>query len=577
MPVQFSKLHLEPKNQTFSEAISNGKLYQIPKFQRDYSWEIIYLDELWQDIEEMIANGQQHFMGYLVLQSEKGKLNKFQVIDGQQRLTTLSLLMLALLHHLQNMANNEKDSEKNRTDNQARFSAIHDRYLGVFDAITLKHSPKLTLNRHNQPHFNRMIKNYDIVATRGIIKTNRRLNNAFKFFKEKTASYQNGEAIAELIENIGNGLLFTTITVENDVNAYLVFETLNARGIQLSTPDLLKNYLLSTLSKDSKYDDESFNAFEEKWEYILTQLGETDFTNFLRSHMGMTASLPSKKELFSRLKKNINEADHVMPYLQNIEKMAPVYSAVQKPHDDFWHEHDAIKGKIRAHLDTLDLFNIKTPYSLLMAAYDTYMSHDSDKFLKILEWIAIISIRYNVICNRPANEQENRYNHIAREITSNHNLQLSSIKMMLKTIYPDDNIIKSSFTDKTLPSKQSSKKIRFLLSHIEKHLSNGHLPSDDLTIEHILPQNPDDDWQQYFGYDSYETAIDRLGNMALLTKGQNMAQEPFADKQKILQQSNYKINQHIATEYSEWNIENLAKHQKWLAHKVISIWKIEGL
>ena len=102
---------------------------------------------------------------------------------------------------------------------------------------------------------------------------------------------------------------------------------------------------------------------------------------------------------------------------------------------------------------------------------------------------------------------------------------------------------------------------------------SGQEPSLNLTLEHVLPYTPDDAWQASFGRDNHISAIDRLGNMALLPKQQNMSQEPFPEKQTRLRNSPYHINQHIA-EYDSWNIEHVHDHQKWLAAQATAVWQI---
>ena len=272
----FQKIYLEPENKTFAEVMSNGRRYSIPPFQRDYSWEESQLEELWQDIEQMLTTQMQHFMGYLVFQTDDNKA--FHIIDGQQRLTTISLLILAALHAFQQMIKNDNDKE----NNEKRLTSYHQNYFGVLDTVTLQNSLKLELNRHNNSHFIDMIEQYDVAKTRGMISTNRKLNKAFEFFQKKLKSYLNGEDLAALINKITDGLMFTTITVQDDLNAYLVFETLNTRGVHLSAPDLFKNYLLSTMSKGPHGTDSHIHDFEEEWAEIVEQLGATDFTNFFK-------------------------------------------------------------------------------------------------------------------------------------------------------------------------------------------------------------------------------------------------------------------------------------------------------
>ncbi len=569
--IKFEKLYLEPENKMLSEVMDNSKSYIVPRFQRDYSWDEKNLEELWQDIEHMLDSRTQHFMGYLVFQSGDGKV--FQVIDGQQRLATISLLITAALNHFQAMIAKGDDADNNRQ----RLEAYKARYLGVLDTVTLERSAKLTLNRHNNQHFGSLTKDMKIPKWRNITETNRKMNRTFAFFQNRLTTYgTSGDKLAGVINGIADGLVFTTITVKNDLNAYLVFETLNARGIRLSAPDLLKNYLLSTMATNARLHDSAFDDFEDRWGKILEQLGESNFTSFLRSHSGMKHKLIDKKALYRELRDRVTRTDQVIPYLEDLTEKAPVYSALQNHLDTFWTEYDDGKyAAVQKHLEILHLFKVKTPLSLLMAAYFRF---DAADFIKISKWIAVISIRYNVIGNKSSKEQESIYNRIANTIMCDEDkTDIAEIARRLSPIYPKDDEFQQDFITKTMPSQQSSKKIMFLLRGIEQHLSPANESSaSNLTLEHVLPRNPEDHWQAAFGRENYELAIDRLGNMAILSESHNLGQEPFERKRQTLKESGYRINQNIA-KYKEWNIESLQEHQKWLADQAKTVWRAGSL
>ena len=561
----FKKLYMEPDNQPFSEVMSNGKRYTVPRFQRDYSWESEQWEELWQDIEQVQESRTQHFMGYLVFQTEDSK--EFQVIDGQQRLTTLSILILVALNKLRELVNNGIEVEPN----QQRIDTYKRSYIDVFDPVTLTTKPKLFLNRHNSAHFTSVVKEWEIVVQRNMIKTNRKINNAFEFFQKKFRNYRSGEEIATTLSNIENGLLFTTITVQDDLNAYTVFETLNSRGLHLSTPDLLKNYLLSTMAKEGAYHDEQFDDFETAWQNILEQLGETEFTSFLRSYHGIKQKLVNKRELYITLKKDVSLPSKVLPYLEDLKKHAPVYAALQNHNDSFWNNYEGKYSNVRQYLEVLKIFKIKTPLSLLMAGYFRLSPED---FISFVKTIAMVSIRYNVICDKAPKNQEQHYNKLTNKLVVS-DMTLSDLINELKPVYPYDEEFELAFLKMTMPSRQSSKKILFLLRKIEQHLGKKE-PSLSLTLEHVLPFSPSDEWQCYFGRSNYENGIDRLGNMALLPSTENMGQENFAQKRETLQKSGYVINKNIA-KYEEWNMDILEEHQKWLAKQAKAVWKISQL
>ncbi len=570
--MSYGRLSLEAKNETFAGIMSNGKRYSVPRFQRDYSWSDEQWNELWQDIQSMREQKQQHFMGYLVLRSgvsEDG--NHYSIIDGQQRITTITILIMAALGRFRQLIEEGRDAK----DDEKRYKNYEEIYLGVFDAVSVRTRPKIILNRHNKEHFQQIIDNgYQVPRVRGITATNRYLNKALNFFQKKLSGFQ-GKELAEFINSVVENLVFTSITTNDDINAYVVFETLNARGVHLSAPDLLKNHLLSVMSGDGKFGEPHFKDFEDQWAHIIEQLGESQFTAFLCSYHGMTGKPLRKKDIYRDLKAKIaNGAEGVMPYLKGIKKYAPLYAALQNPEDSFWQEYgEGQYSDCRLHLRTLHTFQIKTPQVLLMAAYFKFEASD---FVKLMQWISVISIRYNVICQKIPNEQERMYSHLASRIISGEIGNTRDLANSLRGVYPDDEEFTIAFANKSIPGRRSPKKILRLITAIEKHISGGDEPPISITLEHVLPYNPDDAWQESFGRDDYSNAVDRLGNMALLTKSGNMGQEPFAEKRKKLAASSYAINRKIA-EYPEWNMESLNEYQKWLAKQAKAVWQIPNL
>ncbi|SJM95694.1 DUF262 domain-containing protein [Crenothrix polyspora] len=137
---------MEPTNQTFQELLSNGVKYQVPRFQRDYAWDKEQWEDLWSDIET-INNEQYHYMGYIVLQRKSQ--HDFEVIDGQQRLITLSLMVLAAMKNIQLLIHKNAEA----AENTERLRVLTERYVGSKNAISLKVDSKLSLNRNNGANF----------------------------------------------------------------------------------------------------------------------------------------------------------------------------------------------------------------------------------------------------------------------------------------------------------------------------------------------------------------------------------------------------------------------------------------
>ncbi len=205
--------------------MGNGLTYRIPRFQRDYSWTEEEWEDLWMDILGTIRPGGEpaHYMGYLVLQSENDKV--FDVIDGQQRLTTMNLIVLAVLKNIQRLVVEKKDPE----NNQRRLDQIRQTYIGYLDPVTLVSRSKLTLNRNNDTYFQTYIVPLGHLPVRGFRASEHSLRKAFEWFEKRVADYSAkaggdpGVALAQFVETMSDKLFFTVITVTDELNAYKVF------------------------------------------------------------------------------------------------------------------------------------------------------------------------------------------------------------------------------------------------------------------------------------------------------------------------------------------------------------------
>ena len=234
----------------FNTVIGNGKSYQVPLYQRDYSWEKDHWEDLWQDIEA-IPQDKLHYLGYLVLQPITDAIQSSLIIDGQQRIATLSLLSLAVAKLLKDWA----EAGIEREDNLIRYDKERERYIGNFSTSRLTTESKLRLNRNNDDFYQSYLLGLRRPKTLAKLKPSQKLlQKAFDYFyerlDEKFKDNKSGAALSEFLEVIvGTGLVFTIIEVQNDLDAFKVFETLNARGVKLSTADLLKNYLFSQAAK----------------------------------------------------------------------------------------------------------------------------------------------------------------------------------------------------------------------------------------------------------------------------------------------------------------------------------------
>ncbi len=405
---------------------------------------------------------------------------------------------------------------------------------------------------------------------RGLTTANKLLNQAFQFFLQQSMG-ETGAQIAVFIERLSFGMVFTRIVVQDDLNAYKVFETLNARGVRLSTPDLLKNHLFSMIARNDDVPDNELNELDILWGEIVTQSGETDFSHFIRCHHNLQAKLATKKDLFASVRQLTDSPSRAYAYLDSLSQCAPVYASLANPDDDWWINQPLIYRQARKYLGALRLFAIKQPFTILLTAF---FSFSPEEFVKLCRYIMALSIRYNVICRLSPGEQENKYNQIAIRIYEKEFKRAGHVKNseLFKELYPDDKTFFNAFEFHKIPSRQMPKKIRFLLAQIENSLGNT-VDEMNVSLEHICPYNLNEAWINDFGEGEVQ---DRLGNMVLLPRQENKAlnTQAFSRKKEIYAQSGFKLAAKVA-EYEQWNKQAVDDFQHWMSRQAVLAWRID--
>ncbi|HAV1817494.1 MULTISPECIES: DUF262 domain-containing protein [Enterobacter] len=553
---------MEPKNENFNELIGGPNKYIVPRFQRDYAWDVGQWEDLWGDINSLDDEGF-HYMGYIVLQQKEQY--QHEIIDGQQRLVTLSIIVLAAMKAIKTLIDNGEDVQ----GNTERLDGITQNFVGSKNFVTLKVINKLELNRNNKSYFQRMSSHLEAQNSRGITSTNKLIRKCFDFFCKKDYG-KTGAEIAQFIADFSSSMIFTKIIVQDDLNAYKVFETLNARGVQLSTPDLLKNYLFSIVTKDDQIGEEELNDLDEQWSEMIVQLGESNVSDYIRYHYNSQRRMVTKNNLFSSMRKILTKPEEAYQYLKSLIDYSPIYASLINPNDAWWGDQDVKYRNVLHYLNGIRLFNIKQPLTIFLAAFGNF---SPEEFVKLVKYIYVLSIRYNIICHLSPSEQENIYNQIANKVYNREFLRASHVKNSeeFKRLYPDDNAFFNAFEFHRMPSRQTAKKIRFLLSEIEGYLGN---PCDyeKTTLEHICPYHPEKDWNESFG-EGINDVKDRLGNMILMDKD-NLKRSSFEEKKKEYTKSGYKLALKV-TEYAEWNLESVNDFQKWMSQQAVNVWKVD--
>ena len=567
-------MNFSTSNNTFRQLMANGLSYHVPPFQRDYSWTDEEWDGLWQDIMGLFGseNEEAHYMGYLVLQSSDNK--RFDIIDGQQRLTTLSVMILAALKYFNELsaAGIEQENNKKRSE-QLRGS-----YIGYLNPVTLVSHSKLELNRHNNRFYQNYLVPLESIPQRGLKASDHQLRKAFMWFyeqmkKQYPARAETGKELAAFLDSMVDKLFFTAITVNDELNAFKVFETLNARGVRLSAADLLKNYLFSLISAQDDHDKELEN-FEDRWETIIEQLGNESFQEFLSVFWNSSNKLTRKMELFKAIKKSVSDRAKSFELMRGLDNAASIYAALRDATDASWNKDE------KRFINQLRMYNVRQPLSMLMACHNRFYEKDRQGFTRICRTVSIVSFRYNVICNLHTGDQERVYNDIAVNVSNGKYSKCTDVIKALLKIYPNDQQFKDAFSDKEMKTSNARNKkiVCYILFEIEKKVYNQDfdIESAKYSLEHILPEHPSEAWN-YMDESIQERCVYLLGNMCILETNLNrdVGNNEYAIKRDVYSKSVFHITNDVSEEYDAWDERKIAARQKQLAKYAAGIWRID--
>jgi uncharacterized protein with ParB-like and HNH nuclease domain len=550
---------LKQEQPTFGSLAGNGRTFEVPPFQRDYSWDKEEWEDLWLDIIGIAEEGD-HYMGYVVLQETKESKN-FLIIDGQQRITTISILIIAAVKLLSDWGDDKRAED------------LRNQYLSVKEPVSQIYKTKLKLNRNNDYVYSLQLIQLQIPQFMGSLKpSEKRIFESFKYFyKQLKSHFESNKSTADLTalisKTIDEKLFFTSIIVNDDIDAYKVFETLNARGVKLSTADLLKNYLFSKVF--SKVAGE-IDVLEKKWYRINDLLGKTDITRYIR-HFWNSRNTPKERKatLFKTIKKKVNTYELSIDLINALDENVLIYAALINPDSEIWFEEQS------KYIREINILEVSQCFPLLMVAKQKLSTNE---FTKLLRDIVAISFRYNTIGGQNPNALEDIYNQASVGVF---NGSLTSAKEVffnhLKDVYLDDNSFKNDFKNKQLNTNKYNQLVKYILSKLEAQYGGVEpiLTNKNLTIEHILPESPNDEWLDSFTNVDCHDYIYRLGNLTILESSKNKEadRKVFAEKQEIYATSNYKLSKELVN-FNDWSVASISDNQRNMANRAATVWKI---
>ncbi|MBL8695904.1 MAG: DUF262 domain-containing protein [Planctomycetes bacterium] len=562
---------LNTDTEDLKELLSNGKSYAVPPYQRDYSWKREHWEDLWDDLETVEQTREDHYMGAIVLESIERK--HFGVIDGQQRLATLSTLILACVDYLYGLADDGEDPAANKE----RAALLESSYLGSKDPASLRINPKLKLNRNDDDfcQLNVAQRKEPLVGLRGLRGSERLLWECYCFFREKVAEKfsrsKKGQDVATFVgEIIAERLVFISVRVQDQLSAYTVFETLNARGLELTETDLLKNYLLSLAERLSR---SQMDPILRQWARITARVGVAGFPQFLRHHLNSEREYVRQKQLFKTINRDITSLSQVFGLLDRLEKGAAWFEALGDYENEFWLDFQGAKEHVRV----LNLFHVSQHVPLVLAAKDVFS--DPQDITEVLRYCATVSVRFNGVSRRSTHALEEAYNSAALALRREANPTLALARKELRSIYIADEEFEADFSGLRLKSKGIlGKRLRYLLAKIEKQRSGADVSDEAMsaTVEHILPENPGEAGWEHFTPEAHDRSYERLGNYSLLERNLNQriaGNADFSQKKLAYSQSQYALSKEL-DQLPEWTEDRVIKRQREMAKIAKSIWSM---
>ena len=557
---------LDTRTTSFGDLIGNGKIYQVPPFQRDYSWQEENWEDLWQDILTIHhAPDASHYLGAIVLQTSDTSDKAFTVIDGQQRLATLSIIAIAVIEKIQRLV----EQHDNQEANQDRQDILRRTYLSDRDPRSLRYSSKLILNENNNDFYqSNLINLRKPLNSRSLSKSNQLLWQAFQYFSSRLGELpgvvQEGEKLAEFLTDVvAQKLLFIQINVQDELNAYTVFETLNARGIELSSTDLLKNYLFSLLQGP-----DDLQEAQRQRRRIINTVQMEKFPEFLRYYLSTQHTRVRRERLFKIVRDTVKSGQQAFDLLDQLENYSSLFLALGNSNDDFWRDSPGNQ----TYIHELELFRVKQAYPALFAAYERF---SPENFTRLLKLICILSFRYTVVSSLNPNDLEKFYNKVAIAITNEEITHPRQVFDNLRAVYVADEKFAQDFSLLTIRTKgQKERLVKYILWKLEMDASERQdISEDGFSIEHILPESLTEDWRQYFNDTQLEEMMYRVGNLTPLEPSLNrqVGNEPYSIKREAYQQSVYNLTHNILAE--EWTANTIASRQRRLAQRATHIWR----
>lgn len=535
----------------FQPIIEGTKQYVVPLFQRSYSWDKKEWDLLWEDIIDLCENEElkNHFIGSIVTMptsSVPEGVSKYLLIDGQQRLTTIFIILTLLRNKARSQGKDDIATEIEHTMLVNPFKKGDDYF-------------KLLPTQVDREAFKALVNNMPYSEEHGMFK-------CYKYFERKINQQDD---IIKINKVLTSRFSVVSIVLDYDDNPHLVFESLNAKGRQLTQADLIRNYFFMRIHVDRQQE-----MYDLYWKPMEDGLG-SGITEYIRHYMMREGNFVKQSDVYFTLKDRI-ERENTIEALSRLAKFAEYYKKMINPE---W-ESNILIGRALQRLKRLDS---TTVYPFLLNCYDDYSNEviTTDEFVEVIGIIENYLIR-RYVCNLETNQYNKLFAQLYGWIKNSHYPSFTDgLRFELqKKDYPKDTFLKSRIMEVKLYGQgEKNARTKFILENLEMQFSHKERPSfDNLTIEHILPQTLNDWWRDHLGSDwqaDHELCLHTLGNLTITAYNAELSNESFFKKKIRFSNSNLELN-HYFENALRWDREAIEKRTEYMSDLVIKCWPYFG-
>jgi uncharacterized protein with ParB-like and HNH nuclease domain len=556
---------MKAQEHQFLPFLDGKRQFIIPIYQRTYSWHREQCAQLWQDIVRVGTdqNMPGHFLGSIVFIQQGvilfGNVPQFLLIDGQQRLTTLILLLAALA---------ETAQEESGNINPEFRKEIYDSYLvNAYGKDEQRY--KLLLTQNDREVLKQIIDHPQKIAT---MKTASPLVDNYNFFHDQLKQHE--VALNTILQGI-NKLFIVEISLnkEHD-NPQLIFESLNSTGMDLSQADLIRNYVLMGMDNDeqSRLYKEYWYPIEQKFRYEGT--GDA-FDRFMRDYLTLKQGIiPNIDKVYITFKQ-YHRSKYRIPIQEIIEDIARY--AKYFANMAFLHEEDsALKQAMR----DINVLKVDVAYPFFLELYDDYQQALLSKsdFLAIIRLVESYVFR-RAICGIPTNALNKVFVTLAKEIDKAHYLESFQAALLAKggnSRFPHNDEFRSALVMKDV---YNYPRRNYLLRKMENYQRKELVAIENCTIEHIMPQNArmSDAWKQELGPEwsvTHEKYLHTLGNLTLTGYNSALSDRPFQEKRTMkggFDHSPLRLNESVA-HVERWDRQAIEKRAAHIADLAMDVW-----